>query len=104
MSRVIESERDAEARIAACEHRCEDQIEEARAARRVMLERAQVRIVALHARAAEALNRRTAAILAQSRQGTGAAATTAQPQERIEAALTRLVTYLILDTPRADGH
>jgi len=93
MGRVLAAEREAEAQIAECERRCQEEIEEARAARRALLARAQQRIVALHERAARAAAERSAALLAQSR--AQAQGTPAPPPARMQAALESLVTQLI---------
>jgi hypothetical protein len=94
MSRVLAAEREAEAKIAECERRCQEDIEQARAARRALLARVQQHIVALHERAAKTREERSAAILAQPRRQTDGAAA-APPRERMQAALERLVTQLI---------
>lgn len=104
MSRVLEAERAAEAQLAAIERRCQQDLEEARAARRALLERVQQRIVVLHERAATARESRASEILTQSRQSP--ASTPAAPSpERLNAALERLVTQLLSsDAPDgADG-
>jgi hypothetical protein len=103
MERVLDSEQESQRRIADCEQRCQEELEQARAQRRAILERAQARIVALHTRAAGALEQRSAEILARGRQAAQKAAAP-PPAQRVEAALTRLVTQLLSATPRSDGH
>jgi hypothetical protein len=77
MDRVLQAERDALAAVAESERLSAAELEQARQERRTILERTQARIVALHARAAQALERRAAEIL-----------------ERRHAALARLATRL----------
>lgn len=94
MSRVLAAEREAEAQIAACERRCQEHLDEARAARRALLERVQQRIVELHERAAQGREERSRAILAKSR-ATAPSPTAAPAPERMQEALARLVTQLL---------
>jgi len=94
MDRVLQAERDALAAIAECERQSASELERARLKRRAILERIQARIVALHARAAEALERRGAAILEQHRRmATAAVEQLADPERRREA-LERLAARL----------
>jgi hypothetical protein len=92
MDRVLAAEREASLRIAACERHCQEQLERARTERHAILERAQQRIVALHARAAKALEERSAVILKTSHP---APAVAAPQHEQVQAALAQLVNGLI---------
>lgn len=94
MDRVLQAEQDALAAVAECERLSAAELEAARQERRTILERAQVRIVALHARAAENLERRAAEILERHlRSATAEAEQLADPELR-HAALERLVARL----------
>ena len=68
MDRVLKAEQESIAAVAQCERESAAALEQARAQRRVILEHAQARTVALHTRAAQALERRSAEILDQQRQ------------------------------------
>lgn len=94
MDRVLDAERAAQAALAECERQCDQMLDRSREQRRAILEHAQARIVALHARAAQALELRMAAIIEQHRQS--AAATTARLSDpaRHSDALQRLATEL----------
>jgi len=94
MDRVLEAERDAIAALTECERQSAADLEYARRQRRALLERTQARIVALHARAAHALERRGADILASHlRSSTAEVAQLADPGRR-RAALERLAARL----------
>jgi vacuolar-type H+-ATPase subunit H len=99
MDRVLEAERAAQAAIAECERECEEMLEHSRERRRAILERAHARIVALHTRAAKALELRTAEFVAQRGKS---AATTAQPADpaRFSDSLERLATQLTGSTSK----
>lgn len=98
MNRVLESERRAEATIAECERRCSEQLEQARAQRRAILERAQARTVALHTRAARALQKRSAQIMEEGRKAAAGVGADDAPERR-EAALQQLISQLIAPEP-----
>jgi len=94
MDRVLQAERDALAVVAECERLSAAELEQARQRRRTILERTQARIVALHARAAQALERRAAEILERHlRSATAEVEQLADPQRR-QVALERLVARL----------
>lgn len=94
MDRVLQAERDALAAVAECERLSAAGLEEARRERRTILERTQARIVALHARAAQALERRAAEILERHlRSATAEVEQLADPGRR-QAALERLAARL----------
>lgn len=94
MDRVLQAERDALAAMAECERLSATELEQARERRRTLLERTQARIVALHARAAQALERRGAEILERHlRSATAEVEELADPQRR-QAALERLAARL----------
>ena len=94
MDRVLQAERDALAAIADCERHSAGELEQARQQRRTILERTQARIVALHTRAVQALERRAAEILEKHlRSATAAVEQLADPGRR-RAALERLAARL----------
>jgi vacuolar-type H+-ATPase subunit H len=102
MERVLQAEREATAAIAECERAGTEAVERAREQRRAILERAQARIVALHARAAQALERRGEEILQKHlRSSTAEVEQLADPARR-QAALGRLAARLSTGTD--DGH
>lgn len=93
MNRVLKAERTARAAIADCELKMQASLEQARQVRRTILERAQQRSVALHARAERSLERRTAQILGQREVPEPAAAQVvdgARLQAAIEGVMERL--------------
>jgi len=106
MNRVLDSERQAQVTIAECERSCSEQLERARQQRRAILERAQARIVALHTRAAQRLEQRTAEVMEESRRSAAGAGTGLEAPGRRDEALERLVSQLIGTEPpaRSDGH
>jgi hypothetical protein len=71
MNRVLEAERTARSAVADCERQMQLSLEQARQQRRTILERAHDRIMALHQRAVQALERRTADILARHKDAEG---------------------------------
>ena len=94
MDRVLQAERDALAAMAECERLSATELEQARQRRRTLLERTQARIVALHARAAQALERRAAGILERHLRSTTAEVEQLADPERRQAALERLAARL----------
>lgn len=94
IDRVLESERAAQAALAECELQCDQMLERSREHRRAILERAHARIVALHARAAKALELRAAEIAEQRRQSATATAAQQSDPARLSDALQRLATEL----------
>lgn len=94
MDRVLQAERDALAAVAECERLAAAEIEQARQRRRTILERTQARIVALHARAAQALERRAAEILERHLRSATAEARQLADPERRQRALERLAERL----------
>jgi hypothetical protein len=94
MDRVLKAEREASAALGECERQSAADLEQARQQRRAILERTQARIVALHTRAAQALERRAADILENHlRSSTAEVAQLAEPGRR-RAALERLAARL----------
>jgi len=94
MDRVLQAEREAIAAVGDCEREAAAALEAARLKRRGILERTQARIVALHARAAQAVEKRAAGILAEHRRtATDEVAQLADPARR-SAALERLAARL----------
>lgn len=90
MDRVLKAEREALAAVGECERLSAAGLEQARRERRTLLERTQARIVALHARAAQALERRAGEILeSRLRSATAEVEQLADPERR-HAALERL--------------
>jgi hypothetical protein len=98
MDRVLESERAAQTALAECERNCEQMLERSREQRRAILERAHARIVALHTRAARALELRTAEIVEQRRQTAAATAARQSDPARLTDALERLAIELTAPT------
>jgi hypothetical protein len=94
MNRVLQSEREAQAAFAEQERLCSEQIEQARQRRRAILEHAHARIVALHTRAAKALQQRSADIAEQAARSEQCSAPEAGSAERWESALERLLQRL----------
>jgi hypothetical protein len=94
MDRVLRAEREAIAALSECERQRAADMEHARQQRRAILERTQARIVALHSRAAQALERRAADILEKHlRSSTAEVEQLAAPGRR-RAALERLAARL----------
>ncbi len=94
MNQVLEAERDAQAAVAQCERACAELLEQARHQRRSILDRAQMRIVALHARAAKRLEREAAELIEQRRKAAAALAGQLSDPGRRGAALDRLAARL----------
>ncbi len=94
MDRVLQAERDALAAVTECERLSAAELEAARQERRTLLERTQARIVALHARAAQALERRAAEILERHLRSASAEAEQLADPELRQAALEQLATRL----------
>jgi len=86
MNRVLEAERAAGIAIAECERKMQALHEQARQTHRTILERAQQRIVALHARAEHRLERRAAQILS-SREAPAARGGQAVDEAWLQAAI-----------------
>ena len=100
MDRVLESEHTAQAELAECERNCNQMLERSREQRRAILEHAHARIVALHTRAAKALELRTAEIVEHRKQTVAATAAQQSDPARLSDALQRLVTELTGPTSR----
>ena len=103
--RTLEAERAGQAAIADHERQMAEYLEHARQRRRTILDRAQTRIVTLHARAAQALELKSAAILEQRKStATDAVERLSDPTRRAQA-LERLATRLTSDRaePGGDG-
>jgi len=99
MDRVLAAERAAQDAIAECERDYGQALESARQQGRAILERAEARIVALHARAAQALTRRAAEAAEQRRvSGTLTVEQLSDPARRA-AALVRLAARLTSTAP-----
>jgi hypothetical protein len=92
IDRVLEAERIAQVTVVECEKQGQESLERARQQRRTILERTQQRIVALHTRAARALERRVAQVREQHGQdATGGIA----DHQRLQAAIGILADRLI---------
>jgi vacuolar-type H+-ATPase subunit H len=106
MDRVLHAERAALAALEECERQSAADLEHARQQRRAILERTQARIVALHERAAQALERRGADIHERHlRSSTAEVEQLADPGRRrvtIERLAARLTTAD--GTNSDDGH
>jgi hypothetical protein len=94
MDSVLQSEREAQAALDECERECEHLLELSREQRRVIVERARARIVALHNRAAKALETRTTELAQQRRQAAAAAAVQLSDPGPRSSALERLTARL----------
>lgn len=95
IDRVLDAERSAQSAIADCEKQGLESLEHARQQRRTILERAQQRIVALHTRAARALEQRVTEV--REPHGRIVAGTIAPEIDhaRMQAAIGRLADLLI---------
>ena len=94
IDRVLESEQAAKATLVECERQCAELLDRAREQHRAIAERARMRIVALHARAAKALEERTAAILERGKPSVANTVAQLSDPTRRRAALERLVIRL----------
>lgn len=94
INRVLETERVAHCAIAACATQAEESLEHARQQRRSILERAQARIVALHARAERAFERQASLIHPQPGHTEPGAAAEQADHARLLAAIARLADGL----------
>jgi F0F1-type ATP synthase membrane subunit b/b' len=96
IDRVLDAERIAQSAVAECEKEGLAALEQARQQRRALLERAQQRIVALHIRAARALEHRVAQLREQH--GRAVAGKTVQDidRTRLQAAIDKLADGLIV--------
>jgi vacuolar-type H+-ATPase subunit H len=94
IDRVLQAERAAEATVAECERTCADILEQARQQGRVILERAQTRIVALHTRAAKGLELRVAELTEERRKSAAVTLGQLSDSNRRNAALQRLADRL----------
>jgi len=95
MDRVLEAERVARSAIAECEKQGREFLEHARQHRRTILERAQQRIVALHAGSARAVERRVAQIRNPHGADCGAGGDGRTDRARLQAAIEQLADRLI---------
>jgi hypothetical protein len=95
IDRVLDAEHIAQAAIADCEKQGLESLEQARQQRRSILERAQQRVVALHIRAARALEQRVAQV--REPHGRTVAGTMAPEIDhtRVQAAINKLADRLI---------
>ncbi len=91
MNRVLEAELAAQSAIADCERNTHALLEQARQRRRMILERARDRIMALHLRVTRSLERQTAQILGRAREASDPPAVQGAEDARLHAALERLV-------------
>ena len=103
--RTLEAERAGQAAIADCERQMAEYLEHARQQRRTILERAQTRIVTLHARAAKFLELKSIAILEQRKLSAADAVERLSDPTRRAQALGRLAARLTSDMtePAGDG-
>lgn len=102
--RVLEAERAGQAAIADCERQMAQYLEHVRQRRRAILERAQTRIVTLHARAAKALELKSAAILEQRKTSAADAVERLSDPGRRAQALERLAARLTRDPDEPGGN
>jgi hypothetical protein len=91
---VLETELEAQAAVVACETESKDELEHARQQRRAAMERAQSRIVAMHARAAQLMQARIDTVTELRRQASVVEAMQFADPERRAAALARLAQLL----------
>ena len=94
IDRVLEAERAAQSAIAECEKQCQESLERARQERRTILERTHERVVALHTKAARALELRNTQVREQHRQAVATAATQHADHARAQAAIEKLADWL----------
>ena len=95
IDRVLQAERVAQSAIADCEKQGQESLEDARQQRRAILERAQQRIVALHTRAARALEQRLAQVREQQARSIAGAVVQTTDTTRMRAAIEKLVNCLL---------
>jgi vacuolar-type H+-ATPase subunit H len=95
IDRVLEAERAAQSAIADCEQQGQESLEGARQQRRAILERAQQRIVALHTRAARALEQRLAQVREQQARRVAGAVAQTTDTARMLGAIEKLVDRLL---------
>jgi vacuolar-type H+-ATPase subunit H len=94
IDRVLEAERVAQAAIAECKRHTQESLEHARQKRRTILEHAHERIVALHTRAARALEERAAQVLEPHGQGVVSVSAPSADRARSQAAIETLADRL----------
>jgi vacuolar-type H+-ATPase subunit H len=94
IDRVLEAERAAQSAIAECEKQCQESLERGRQQRRTILERTHERVVALHTKAARALEQRNTQLREQHGQAVATAVTQHADHARAQAALEKLVDRL----------
>ena len=99
MNSVLESESAARAAVAECERSCAEVLEQARQQRRSILDRAQSRIVALHARAARRLEIQAADLTEQRRKAAALMAEQLSDPARRRTAIERLAARLTAIAP-----
>jgi hypothetical protein len=99
IDRVLESEQLASAAIAECERECAAAIEEARAARRSILDRARQRIITLHARCNQIIEQRLAGTSVEPGSTTPAGEAGVPAPLRRRQALERLALALTTAEP-----
>ena len=92
MDRVLEAERAARVQIEHCEGEMHQRLDAAREQRRLLLERARARIVALQARVSRSIERQDAQLHAQG--AAGAAAVEEIDQARLNSVLATLAGKL----------
>jgi hypothetical protein len=97
MDRILKAERDGLGAVLECERESAAALEQARQWRRTLLERTQARVIALQARAAAALERRSAGILGRHRQAASAEVAQLADPGRRQAAIERLAARLTTD-------
>jgi hypothetical protein len=97
IDRVLEAERAAQSAIAECEKQCQESLERARQERRTILERTHERVVALHTKAARALELRNTQLREQQGQAVATAGTQHDDHARAQAALEKLADWLTGD-------
>jgi vacuolar-type H+-ATPase subunit H len=95
VDRVLEVERAAQAAIAECETKSQALLEQARQQRRNILQRAHDRVVALHTRAAHALEQRIAQVREQHARPVAGTIAQCDDPARLRAAIEKLADRLI---------
>jgi hypothetical protein len=101
IDRVLVSERTARDAVEQCQRECDELLEKARAQRRAILDRAQQRIIALHARCTQTLARRVAGAGTDQRPGAAALLACLSDPTRRQRALERLAAALTTLSPES---
>jgi vacuolar-type H+-ATPase subunit H len=103
MDRVLEAERDAQAAVAACKGAGSKVLEGARQRARGIFERAQVRAVALHGRAAKKIELCAAAVMEQRMKSAAESVKQLSDPGRLSIAIERVAAQLTTEAAAPDG-